>query len=89
MPFGDSQFRGISVGYETSFRGFKVVYLVNFNPHKFVLGVQCVDLSCCWERTAEFYWRIRYLYIFSFSFSLLYMQTFSMDPTTHAIRDLY
>ena len=42
------------VGYETSFRS-KVVYLVKFNPHKFALGGQCVPLSGCWERTAEFY----------------------------------
>ena len=66
------------------------MFLAKFNPYRFVLGSQCVPLSGYWE------WESCVLvedWIFSFSFSfsfssLLCIQTFSMDPTVYAIRDL-
>ena len=62
------------------------MFLAKFNQYRFVLGSQCVPLSGYWE------WESCVLvedWIFCFSFSsLLSIQTFSMDPTVYAIRDL-
>ena len=54
--------------------------LAKLNPYRFVLGSQCVPLSG--------YWELKSCVLVSFSFSLLCIQTFSMDPTVYAIRDL-